>query len=211
MKPVSKFTTKAELAIYIQKIIKSVGVCDSVKAKSPAVYRWFMEELFIRHPNFHAKTKDVVDIFITHNAFHDQYLQLNLKKVTGTCDDISWRCCVTGKAKNLLKVAMRVAISPQIRAFKNSQRQICALCHRTDAKEFHVDHVRHFEELYTLFLSTEQAQSIPTNFKRQPFALCEFLVEDMAFQLRWVKFHAEMADLRVLCQSCNLHRSHWKA
>ena len=46
---------------FIQKIIKDIGLCNSIKNKHPESYKIFLE-LFKNHPEYPEKIKDITDL-----------------------------------------------------------------------------------------------------------------------------------------------------
>lgn len=213
MLSLTSFNSKKSLENYIRSIIAEIGICSSVKQFYPSYYNFF-SELFQNHPNYPEKTLNTVDIFITQNKISPAHLELNLLKQTQniiSTDNISWRSCISGKSKNHLKSALRVAIHDQILEFRRNCPLVqCCFCKSTDASEYHVDHINHFEEILAKFL-LYNILKLPSNFKDSSLNLKTFLPSDLDFENSWKMFHKKEARLRLLCSSCNLRRPHFVA
>jgi hypothetical protein len=207
MVTVGEFSSQKALTAYIRELLQTIGCCNSVKTTHPAAYNFFVE-LFERHPKYPAKLHGMVDISIGRNAITPQYYELNI--ITSTCEtvDISWKQCVTGKSTNSLRAAMRTAVTSQIFTFKNAAVMRCELCECTDNDmEYHVDHVRHFEDLACEFMMGRT--DIPTEFANTALNTKCFKEEDSSFEEAWQTHHASHAVLRILCRPCNLKRPRW--
>lgn len=207
MASVSDFPTQKALTAFIRELLQTIGCCTSVKSTHPGAYNFFIE-LFERHPKYPAKLQGMTDIQIGRNTMNAQHYELSIVKHTGEVDDISWRQCVTGKAINYLRAAMRTAITAQIIKFKDTALLRCELCNCMDADtEYHVDHNKHFEELACEFLAGRT--DIPTEFDSTNLNTKCFKTKDSTFEDAWQSYHADNATLRILCRSCNLKRPRW--
>jgi hypothetical protein len=200
------FTTKKQLEQYIQHIISTIGICSSLLYNEH--YPFFID-LFQRHPRYPEKCKNMIDISIQPNIITPQYLELRLINSDGTTDAISWKQCVSGKARNPFHCALRVAVDDQILSFRQSHPMICALCNKIDADEYHVDHVMHFEQIVHDFLQMNQSNP-PTVFQNTPDNRKTFTEDDHQYEHQWKLYHNTHAILRILCRSCNLTRPKWK-
>lgn len=132
-------------------------------------------------------------------------MEVVINKKDGSCDDVSLLVkCVSGKTKDNLYVAMRKSILDQIYEYKNSQQKLqCVLCE--DDQKIHVDHFSpQFIEMYTEFINKHP--EYPTKFDKDVSHACIFREEDREYEIIWKKFHRENANLRILCQRCNLTR-----
>ena len=120
-------------------------------------------------------------------------------------DDVSvLKNCITGRPKDNLKIAMRVAIQPQIYKFKHSQPNlICELC--SEIKCIEIDHhseTMPFTKLYTDYLKNNHLP-IPTTFDNTIDHMKCFKQTDHLFENEWIQFHEKNAILRLLCKKCN--------
>ncbi len=202
------FTTKKSLEEYTKNIITNIGCCSSIKNNHIHHYNFFVN-LFTRHPKYPEKIYNMCDISIVRNKVNPKYLELNIIKDDGSIDDISWRSCVSGAEKDKFKCAMRFAINEQIRHFRSTSNNQCAICNTSEADEYHVDHENHFEGLLCEFLQTTQ-KTKPTIFQNTYDNRKSFTKDDIDYEDEWKSFHQNKALLRLLCRSCNLKRPKWK-
>jgi len=201
------FSTQKELGEHVRKLRDDIGVKGSIKTSHPAEYEFFLN-LFRRHPDYPEKLFGMTDLAIKWN--HTSQLALELIKEDGTLDDISIPVCISGKAKNNFKIAMRSAIDDQIRAFREETVYRCAECSTTDKSiQYDVDHIRHFEQLLQDFLSGTTLAK-PTEFEDREDNRKVFLTADKEFEEAWQTFHKIHARLRILCHSCNGKRAKWR-
>jgi len=200
------FTTKKQLEEYTRHLISTIGICSSLLYNEH--YPFFLE-LFQRHPRYPEKIQNMIDISIQPNKITPQYLELHLLHSDGTTDDISWKQCVSGKARNPFHCALRVAVDDQIMSFRQSHHMICDICNKIDANEYHVDHVIHFEHIIFDFLQTNQLTP-PTVFQNTYDNRKAFTDNDKEYENQWKLYHKTHAILRILCRSCNLTRPNWK-
>jgi hypothetical protein len=201
-----QFTSKRRLEEYVRALLKSIGVCTSVRANNIEHYN-FLIDLFRRHPRYPEKIYGITDISITSNIMRPQYLTTNIVRDSGV-EDISWVNCVTGSGTDSFKSALRVAVTDQIITFRNSQQLICNTCGRTDEGEYHVDHIIHFEHLVCEFIQ-HTTLTQPALFDSGPDNRKQFRHNDKEYEDAWKTFHASHATLRILCRSCNLKRPKW--
>ena len=201
------FTSKNSLEEYVRALLKSIGVCKSVRAVNVDHYN-FLLDLFGRHPRYPEKIYGITDISITTNIIRPQYLTTNIVRDGGVEEDISWVNCVKGSGKDSFKSALRVAITDQILAFRKGQPLICALCGIADADEYHVDHITHFEQLVCEFI-LHTPLTKPTLFQSGHDNRKTFRIDDKEYEDAWKVFHESNASLRILCRSCNLKRPKW--
>jgi hypothetical protein len=200
------FKNKEDVAM----IIKSIGVCQSIKDHSIEIYNLFTD-LFKRHPRYPEKTLGMIDIFITINPI-DKGLSLWIKKKDGTTDNISYSQCFKNRKRDDFKTAMRVAIEYQIKQFRKNHILKCEFCNINSPYErYEVDHENHFEEILDHFLKTTTLTK-PSKFQdgdgednRKMFTL-----EDKEYENEWKLFHESKARLRILCRDCNQTRPNWK-
>lgn len=114
---------------------------------------------------------------------------------------VSWNKCLGVKKdteKSLLRAAQRWAIRIQMRDWKNTQKQLCAICAYGAFLE--VDHYPlAFEEIAANF--NEKA---PTRFAdRSNGESVEFHFDDFAYECQWRDHHAAHAEYRLLCKPCH--------
>ncbi len=205
--PITHFKTQKSLKGYIQTLIHKIGLCESIKDNHNEYYQDFIE-LFKRHPAYPEKIFGMIDVKIRNNPKYGQK-ELYILYENGNCQDISYNLCITGKPKNNLKVAMRVAIEPQIIRFRNISEYICQTetCKSTDDLE--VDHEIHFEKLYDDFMAQYNG-NIPSVFDENVGHLKCFKKEDREFETKWYNYHEKNAKLRMLCKTCNRCREKYK-
>ena len=202
------FNNKKSLEEYVRRTIEKIGICESMKTKGIQDYYFFIE-LFKRHPKYPEKIDNICDISIVKNKVCSKYLGLVITKNDGSVDDISWRDCISGKAKDYFKCALRISIDAQIKNFRCMSSNVCDICKTVDADEYHVDHENHFEEIVYNFLQTIQKDR-PTLFQNTTDNRKSFTSHDRAYELEWQLFHKRNARLRILCRSCNLKRPKWR-
>jgi hypothetical protein len=202
------FISKKALEEHTRDIITKIGVCLSIRTKSINDYNFFIN-LFRRHPKYPEKIYDICDISIVKNKIKSACLELNIIKTNGTTDDISWKNCISGIERDKFKCALRVSIDEQIKSFRKKCNNTCDICETSDANEYHVDHINHFEEIVYEFLKTTQKEK-PTIFENMPNNMKSFTSDDKEYEDTWKLFHSNNACLRLLCRSCNLKRPKWK-
>lgn len=191
--------TKSE----VRERIAQIGKCRSLRKSHPDEYVFF-RELFQNHPEAERKrVAEITDIFI--RVGYGGVYQLGYQLPGQVRDTISWVSCVTGRSKSVsqkLTRAMRHAIIPSMRAFRDTQPQHCVLCSsRTDLT---VDHFpRKFCDIRDAFLD-ETEYPYPVEFAKTSQALDCFRPDDFVFQQEWVAFHDANATYRILCSTCNL-------
>ncbi len=200
----SQYTTQDKLKKHFRKKIDKIGKCDSIKTEHPTDYLEFCE-LFKRHSNYPDKFMDMKDIKIDYNPIYHTNLIVYIIKSNGEIDDVSvLNNCISGKPKDKLKIAMRVAIQPQIDYFRNIQTKlICEICNSTNKIEIdHHSELQPFAKLYNDFMITNKLK-IPTEFDNTISCLKCFKETDKEFNEQWIKYHKENAILRMLCKECN--------
>lgn len=200
----SHYTSQTTLKKHFREVIDSIGKCSSVKTKYPEYYLEFCE-VFKRHSDYPNKFMDMEDIKIDYNPVYRKELVVYIIKSNGEVDDVSvLKNCITGKPKDNLKIAMRVAIQPQIDEYRNAQQNlICELCNST--KRIEIDHhsiLQPFAKLYHDFMMNTTLE-IPTDFDNTIACLKCFKEKDNEFNDAWIQFHKEHALLRMLCKECN--------
>ena len=153
-----------------------------------------------------------VDIKINYNPVFKNQLEVYIIKENGDIDDVSvLRNCITGKPKDNLKIAMRVAIQPQIYQFRlNQSKLVCELCNNSEKIEIdHHSEKTPFAKLYIDFMEGNSL-SIPTSFDDTDGHLKCFKKEDYNFEKIWFDYHKNNAILRILCKKCNSSQLKYK-
>jgi 5-methylcytosine-specific restriction endonuclease McrA len=169
-------------------------------------------EILKRHPDFICKTQDMCNIKIVKDKLNINALKTIIIKKDGSEIDISWKVAITGKPKGdkqELMSAMRSSIDEQIVQFRKGSDKKCVLCTNTD--NLHIDHIIHFDEIVLNFINIMKSKNIniPDTFgdtNDDTHRRC-FLETDKDFKNEWTDYHYENAQLRVLCQKCNLTRT----
>lgn len=209
-----QYTTQSTLKKYFREVIDIISKCNSVKTYHPGYYIEFCE-VFKRHCDYPDKFMDMVDIKIDYNPIYKNQLVVYIIKSNGEIDDVSvLKNCISGKPKDNLKIAMRVAVQPQIDEFRNSHTElICELCNSKERIE--IDHhsiLQPFSKLYNDFMRTMRSNTlkIPTNFDNTISCLKCFKETDKEFNEAWIKYHKEKAILRMLCKECNNSQPKYK-
>lgn len=111
------FKTQKAAKDYMRELLKTIGVCGSVRSRSDESYD-FLLHLAQRHPNAKSKLKDIADFAIVNNVMNVNAFELHCVSSSGNHTDISWISCVSGKPNSQisqLNAAFRVAIDDQIK------------------------------------------------------------------------------------------------
>lgn len=208
------FNNKKECTAYVQEILGDMGVTKSVKNKNPHNYI-FLTELFKRHPTCEEKTKDMCDISICINLRSSVGYQLNIEKIDGTTDSISWVVCVSGKPiaeKTQFKSALRESVSDQIEDFKSSHdKSHCEMCYLRIVGVCDADHIIYFDKLVETFMSQNPTISMPEKYGKKPRCNSTmFLGKDLYIGELFSEFHRVNATLRIVCPTCNQTRDKHK-
>lgn len=207
----TQFKTQASLKRHFREIIDRIGVCESVKTKYPSEYLDFCE-VFTRHSDYPDKFFGFVDIQINYNPDFKNQLVVYIIKSNGDIDNVSvMNNCVTGKPKDNLKIAMRVAIQPQIDEFKSRQtRLICELC--KEIYRIEIDHHSEktpFAKVYSDFMEINTLP-IPVSFNDTKGYIKCFKDTDKKFEEKWAEYHKNNVILRMLCRACNSSQPKYK-
>ena len=209
MKYPEEFDTNEELRDYTIRLIRQVGLCESVKQTHPDIYTFFVS-LFQRHPEKERKEVSLItDISIRRfpKANPRQPLavtdhQFFIIKNNGTEDTISWVSCVKGEINPIekrLNWVMRHAIQQQIRDFKARNPNPCEFCNATI--NLTVDHIIKFKQLKDDFIILNPVY--PTEFSKNELSQEVFREEDKEYSELWQNYHYTNATLRILCKDCN--------
>ena len=160
-------------------------------------------ELFKCHPEYPKKIENIIDLIIVRNKLNYNYLELNIKRINGDIEDISYiACCRNQRDKQqYLKQAMRFAISEQIQKYRDNNELICEICKSSDKIE--IDHFNiKFRDLFSNFI--QDRKDIPTTFDDNFYNAPMFQEKDISFKQEWHDYHLKNALLRCLCKKCNL-------
>lgn len=110
----------------------------------------------------------------------------------------------------LIRRALRQAVAHQTNAFrdtrKNDSGYVCAKCERNLQNgdvSAHVDHYEvSFARLKQQFFELENVSEWRVKYKTVDNVVVN--LADVDLHARWCKFHAEHAQLRMLCAPCNM-------
>ena len=208
------YPTQGSFKKYVENLIyNEIDICDDIKNKYPSQYNILIKVLE-RHPDYDEKSKNMCNIKIVQDKLNKKAYKILIVKKEGEID-ISWHCAITGEHKSLkheLMSAMRNSIVPQVLDFKKKTLQLCVLC--GGGNVMHVDHNDEmnsaFDEISGNFIKIMKNENIeiPTKFgdtNDETHRRC-FLLDDNYFELRWIDYHKEHANLRMLCDKCNTNR-----
>ena len=201
-----------ELKKYFRDKIDNIGECESIKTNHPEDFKEFCI-MFERHPDYPDKFIGFDDIKIDYHPDYKTQLVVYITKNNGDIDDVSvLNSCVTGKPKDKLKIAMRVASYPQSIEFKNKQSQyLCEICGKTDRIEIdHHSETMPFAKLYEKFMEANTIP-IPVSFDNTQSHMKCFQAADTIFEESWINYHKQNAILRMLCRVCNGQQPKYKA
>ena len=120
--------------------------------------------------------------------------------------DFSLRTAIRGKdctTWTKITLAMRIAIRPQVQAFKAQSKNKCELCDSSEHLE--VDHERSFRDLMRGFIES-RGGVFPEryDYKHSGWVFTE---ADRDFELGWVQYHQSRCSLRLLCHDCHQQRT----
>jgi len=212
------FKSQNECETYTRKILTDIGVTNSLKKYNTEYFDYFIS-LCKRHPHSNEKLKQFVDFQICRDALNPRGMALNIINDDGSSTEISWKICVTGKAKtskSKFNAALRQCISNQIKDFRNkSDLSFCKECKCSLFQNIsHIDHYEpQFAQLVDDFvdLNKELIVSIPTEYKKKEITFeTLFKDEDSWIGKLFEEYHLKNATLRVLCEKCNITRAKYK-
>jgi len=195
--------TQKQIKQFTRSIIDKIGVCGNIKNQYPGEYDYITGFLFPRHPEYPEKFMNLKNIGIKKNTMFKQ-LEVYIINNNNSIEAVSvMNVCISGKSANDLSGAMRFAIYPQIKYFKENLKELkCANCN-TD-KNIEIDHtVIHFIDLQKNFIK-DSGLKPPTCFKDTDWNGRVFRDEDSIFENEWKKYHKQNAKLQPLCKKCNL-------
>lgn len=181
------------------------GLCKSLKKERNDDFNDFME-LFKHHPESDMKLLDVVDLCIVSNKRNSRFYEINVIRSNGEIEDISYRCCINQRNNYFdLNQALRYAIEPQIKDFRNANINKCVLC--GSMNNIQIDHIIMFKNLVSNFLK-KTLKPIPDKFDDNEFNSAKFKPENKELEEEWFNYHKKNAILRCLCSKCNKSRKH---
>ena len=203
------FKTKDAAKKYTRSIVNSLGT--GVIKNDHESYNFFMD-LIQNHSERDEKTGVGIDFF--EFVIHPVYQNLSglIHRVDGTIIDFSWVHCCEFKPRDPIinfTSALRMAIYPQTRKFKQWNSLVCSICDIDDLSpdQYQVDHVKPFSLLKQEFMS-QMSYPMPILFDDDPVMNSAiFKKEDSLLELEWVQYHHTHATLQILCKSCNLKKS----
>lgn len=208
-----KFTSQKDALQYVRDLLSKIGICQSIKNETKHYSDIYT--LVQNHPDFIAKCKNLHDFRIIKNKLNKNALELNIINEDGSIEDISWHSCVTGKPKTYkqeLLSALRYSIDYQIKNYKdNVLFYKCMLCDKECSKDFHIDHIIHFDKLVKDFhksiniVPPNEFDNADDNTNRRKIKSI-----DRAYKKMWQEYHLQNAILRVTCKTCNLKRPKYK-
>lgn len=208
---IEDFEEISDLKFYLTQCIKKLGICDSLKDKSPEMFLFFFN-LFQRHPRKIDKEVDkICDIQIKlfpkvpkNRDRRSSDYQFWFTKTDGNIDSISWVSCANDCKYPVhveLTRAMRVAINYQIHNFRiKNYDKPCEICF--SVKNLTVDHIILFEKLKSDFLKLYPDH--PNDFAKNKIKQNCFHEKDIYYTTLWRNYHRKYAKLRILCESCNI-------
>ena len=177
----------------------------------PAIEGWdYLNALIKRHPDYESKKGKGIDSIVIKRDYNNN-IAIDLKRVDGRIEDISWIYCVKSQAaspKQNLISAMRYAVIDQIGDFKRNARQssyICGICGKPilPSHKMHVHHQVPFAELAEVFIKDNDQP--PTQFDDDPIThQAKFTEASNVYSKCWQTYHREHAILVASHSKCNL-------
>lgn len=202
------FTSKDATLKYTRSIIQEIGYR---KIYPSDTYYQFLCDLL----NNHTEKESKIGVGINHfeitlsPKFKDTYWLIH--RIDGSVVDVSYNHCCKFKERPItrsLTDAMRYSVKDMTINFKTSKSILsCNKCHNSTLKykEYHVDHILPFVDLYNKFMSSNTL-SIPTVFNESDCNIACFRPDDCEFETNWIIFHNNNATLQILCKTCNLQK-----
>jgi len=196
------FTTKKECEQYVRNKLYLLGCCHIDINHIDWV---FFNDLIKNHPEYLEKKGVGVEYFEISQTISSY--ALNIRRVDNSYIDISWiYCCFKYRPeKQSLLDAMRFAIYPSIRLFRNSNDILqCQLCGINDINAtYEIDHDNpSFLTLSTDFIASNN--DFPSLFDdHQRFHNAIFKKENADYERHWILYHNTNCNLQVLCKKCN--------
>ena len=208
----SLFKTQKQLKEHVYALLIRIGKTTSVKDADLESYK-FLLELCRRHPSADSKLKDIIDFQILQEI---KCLSLAIVNSDYTMTSISLACCISGKStptRQLFNQVLRSIIYPQISIFKRgADKSVCKLCNislLTNNVEIHIDHHEpQFHRIVSDFIQLNNIE-LPTDYISGGIMGEKFFnPEHQHIGDAFLKYHKDVAVLRVLCSKCNETRPH---
>jgi hypothetical protein len=198
------FKNKIQLQEYTKNIIKKIGL--GIITKDNEHFNFF-NELIKRHSEYEVKKGlGIKNFIIKQNKMNKKAFELNITRIDDSIVDISYIHCCNLINNNLLLRAMRYSVRKQILKFRNNSNLTCNMCKINNDCEFHIDHIKPFSSLSSIFLKDKL--NIPNTFDDcKKTNNSKFKKEDYEFKKEWKRYHKKNAELQVLCSKCNLKKS----
>lgn len=213
------FRTQKALKERTTEALRARGVCQSLIVADDMLYK-HLYRVLQRHPRAAAKLEGLIDVQLEADRSSKSGVAVKLVRErlveqvpVREIEAISMKSCYTCKETPALGNAMRSAIAPQTRLFKQQQvNLVCALDESHLSTAFEVDHIVFFADLKKAFLASRQDLVVPVEFGQSlgddglmPGSDI-FLPQDALFRDAWIDYHARNATLRILCVNCNRPR-----
>lgn len=205
------YNTKSEAEKHIQSILYKYKPNQSLDFED----KQLIEHLIFNHPNAEDKIgPGIKEIQVQVNPVHRNTMNFVIVRVNGTETDFSFKKCLKKPTqKSYFLQASRRAVQPDIHAFKqaffamNKGPTLCSVLGAPLTREnAHVDHIppATFENIILSFIkehridinTIEFVPPMDNEYGR------EFL--DKEFEQKWVDYHNEKAQLRVISARANL-------
>lgn len=173
-----------------------------LKGAEPEAYKWLVG-LFAHHPGAEEKLRDLQDVRVVEGVFGKGHAIELLQH--GTWTKISFHKCIHPKSYDgEMKSALRKAINHQIVEFRAGERgrEPCSFC--GSKKKPHVDHVVEFDALVEGFFR-ETGVAAPESLVPEEWGRGLGL-EHRDLEVAFSDYHRRHAQLRILCEECNLKR-----
>ena len=202
------FISNDELKKYTIELILKIKECNSLKNNYPNEFIFF-KKLLQRHPEKERKgVFELKDIIFSKFSKAQRILtysdiQIFILKNDDTIVSISWNKCVKqqdNSNQQKLVWAMRHSIEDQVKLFKKNNNKMCEFCGTT--KYLTVDHIIKFKKMAEDFIDSNP--DYPSKFDKNELSQEVFRIEDFVYKNNWQKYHEKYAELRILCQECNL-------
>jgi hypothetical protein len=204
----NKFDIKEFIAEVLHKSgLKEIGRNHELFAVVYDLLQW--------HSEFEEKKGVGIASFLIKRNKYGPHNEFHVVRVDGSVIDFSYNHCIRGTPmsnRTKLHSAMRKAVSEQVRAFREFNRETsCHWC-KVDLASIdtpnHVDHYpRSFKDLANVFIN-RQTSTIPYSFDDCPETHQPIFREDVghAFKLNWQKYHQREAGFVLSCARCNVKR-----
>lgn len=195
------FKTKKEAYAFVKAKIYKLGECV-ITIEDAEEFQFFTSLVTF-------KLNEKVSTITTFNLFKTPQTKdtIHLKVIynNGESKIVSWCDCSrqSHSKDNYLNEAMRCAITEHMHDYKKKSPTLkCAFCKSTSNPQ--VDHIIPFFKIKTDFLMG--FKDVPDSFDKNEFAARIFKVDDLEFELEWVKYHNSKATYQILCRTCNIKK-----